>query len=76
MDEPLAASLAPDYAAGLVLLLLSLPGVPMLQSGDEVLAKTGIFSWNEGSLHVSFDFMLCMLLKNSLNMLSVQQTLI
>ena len=52
MDEPLAASLTPDYAAGLVLLLLTLPGVPMLRSGDEVLSTSGIFSWNSDSLHV------------------------
>ena len=51
-DEPLAVQRFPGYAAGLVLLSLALPGVPVLRSGDELLAASGTFAWNVDSRDV------------------------
>jgi len=34
-----------NYSDGLVILSLTLPGVPLLRSGDEVGLKTGNFNW-------------------------------
>ena len=44
----LAAERFPNLAAGLHLLSMALPGVPILRSGDEILATSPKFEWSAG----------------------------
>ena len=50
VGERLAASRFGGLAAGLNLLSMALPGVPILRSGDELAAMSPDFTWTEGSL--------------------------